>query len=218
MIKKNFLTGLAILTPIAMTFAMVQFLVNLFTTPFLDIVEAIFGKNNWLEQIFRFLADYNLTVPAHRIFILIILTATIVSTGYSVRHLTIQRALHYFDKMIHRIPGFNYIYKAIQDTVRSVLQPASANFSRAVIVPYPHSKSYAVGFVTDEPKFPDECKKVTVFIPATPNLTNGFMLLFDEKEVHYIEMSVEEAIKFIVSCGIMFPHEEKTPSTINPNL
>jgi uncharacterized membrane protein len=198
--KKYFLTGLAILLPIALTFMIVIFFVNLLTKPFLGFVDILFSH-------YSFIPHYLLLIISKILILLFLATITIL-VGAVARVFLARLVFRYLDYIFHKIPGINRIYKGIQEAVKTIFREKSTTFSSVVLVPYPHPKSYIMGLVMSEnlPKGSDEehMGLVAIFVPGAPNPTFGFMLLFKREQLIFIDMKVEDALKYIVSCGVMF--------------
>jgi len=186
-----------------LTLAIVQFLINLLTAPFLGIIQGIFGHTDWFGK---------LTDPSHAVFvskllILILLPVIIIGIGVLGRMLIINKIFDSIDSMVNRLPGINGIYRSIKEAVNALLKPAESDYSRVVLIPFAHAGSYCIGFITKEEKDLDRSsappQNITVFIPATPNPTAGFMQLTQRDQLIYLDMSVEEAVKYLLSCGII---------------
>lgn len=201
MIKNNFLTGLAILLPIAITFWVVAFLVNLLTNPFIGIVEGIF---NYFNVVF---INHKILVVFSRILILLFLFALALLAGFLARVMFINYFFRVGDVILHKIPFVNKIYKAVQDVIHTIFGSEKTSFSQVVLVPFPNSKGLSLGLVASDYMHADTSTqfldKISIFVPGTPNPTMGFILLYNRNEVIYLDMGVDDALKFLVSCGIM---------------
>lgn len=194
--RKNFLTGLAILLPVAMTFWIISFLVNLFTNPFLDITKAIFSP--YLPHHFPILLF-------SRLLILAFLAAVTILTGFLAEYFLWKKAFHLGDYILHRIPLFNRIYIAVQNVIQTFLNRDQSSFTKVALVPFPHDKAYCLGFITT-PKIPEGSDplfqdKLSLCVVGSPNPTLGFMLLYDKSKVVILDMTVEQALKYIIGCG-----------------
>jgi uncharacterized membrane protein len=206
--KKNFFTGLGIILPVVFTLLILLFLINLLTTPFLDLAQWILGE----------MPSFVRSIQAEVILSKLLILGAIVALTLFMGVLGNFFLTHYFiklgDLILHNIPLVNKIYKAIQDVVHTLFkQDENPRFSKVVLVPFPYKESKALGFVVNDdlPKNSDEEFRdlVSVFVPATPNPTMGFNLLFKKNELTYIDMGVEEALKCIVSCGVMLSERAK---------
>lgn len=207
--KKYFITGLVILLPLALTIAIVMFMVNLLTTPFVGIVRGILDYFDLLDTSFLFLSAENIQIVFSKIVILILLFFVTVGLGAFGRWFFVHYMLNLWDYILHRIPLVSSIYKTCKDVINTLFGSKTNSFKQVVLVPFPSQQSWSLGLLTIEnmsgvPK--DETDNiVAVFVPTTPNPTSGFMMMFNEKDVVYLDMKVEEALKYIVSCGVILP-------------
>ena len=115
-----------------------------------------------------------------------------------------KKILQFFNQTLKKIPILRTIYSAIGQMTES-LAPKSGNKKSVVLIEYPRKGVWAVGFATKENKGEMATKTnkrlINVFVPTTPNPTSGFLLMFPVEDVIYLDMSFEEASKFIVSAG-----------------
>lgn len=122
-----------------------------------------------------------------------------------------RRLLKYFEALVLRVPLVKSIYsgaKQILDTFRNTSQ---RTFKSVVVIQYPEPGSYGLAFVTNEFKGPTGQRMFSVFMPTTPNPTSGFLFLLDESKVQPMSISVEEAVKVIISGGVVLPPEMQFP-------
>ncbi len=201
------MTGLALLLPIALTIFIVIFLLNLLTKPFQGTIESVLHHYDLLDQPIWFFSGQDILHFSSKILALITLFCVILLIGFLARIIFLKYLLNFGDDILHRIPMVNKIYKALQEVTRTVLSPNSTTFSHVVVAPFPAPNNYSIGLVTKKelPEGSDEEKKewVSVFIPGTPNPTFGFMMMYRPDQLIYLDMTVEEAIKFVVSCGMI---------------
>ena len=119
-----------------------------------------------------------------------------------------KKILQFVNDLFKRIPILRTIYSAIGQMTES-LAPKNGDRKSVVLIEYPRKGSWAVGFATkdNEGEISKKTNKnlVNVFVPTTPNPTSGFLLMFPKEEVLYLDMSFEEASKFIVSAGTSNP-------------
>lgn len=205
--KKYFITGLIILLPLAVTIGVAMFLINLLTDPFVGIVKSIFAYYDILESGFLFLSASQLQQIASQVLVLLFLFFFTVLLGTIARWFLIHSLLRLWDYLIHRIPLVRSIYKTCQDVINTVLQGNNKSFKQVVLVPFPTSESQSVGLVTREDVKglgkDSDSSLVAVFIPTTPNPTSGFLIFFEEKDLVYLDISIEEALKYVISCGLI---------------
>jgi uncharacterized membrane protein len=208
MIKKYFLTGLAVLLPLVITFWIIALIVNLLTTPFQNFVEEVLRHYALADSSFHFFNQLMLGFFS-KLLILITLIGGTLLIGLLGRMFLTRYIIKLSDSVMHRIPILNKVYKAVQDVITSLLQESGQAFNQVVLVPFPHQKSFSIGLITSVNEHNLESKDsedemLSVFIPATPNPTVGFLLLLKKSQLVYLDMKVDEALKTIISCGIVF--------------
>lgn len=206
--KKVFLSGLALLLPIALTLLIVLFVLNFLTNPFVDYFE------NWVEH---FNVSFLSRIPEKtihavaQIIILICLFFLTVLIGALGRVFFIRYFLKLGDKVINKLPVVNKIYKTTKDIIRSLFSPEANSFQTVVLVPFPSANEYCLGLLSGAP--PRACQEksdeelATVLLPTAPHPISGYLLIFKKKDIIEIDMSIEDAIKFTVSCGIVHPEK-----------
>jgi len=214
--KKYFTTGLALLLPIALTLIILCFVINILTKPFLKFTERLLVYYNPSLE----LQDSFILIWSSKLLILVSLFVCVFLLGFLGRIFFFKSLLHCGDYLIHRIPFVNSIYKASQDLVNGVFSNNSTSFSKVVLVPFPTLKSFSVGFVTKEhldltEEGGDAEELIPVFVPGTPNPSVGFMLMFRRREIHFVDMTIEKAMKMIISCGVAMPDFIITSETEN---
>jgi len=206
--KKYFLTGLAILLPLAVTIAVVVFVLNFLTKPFTGIV------TNFLPSI-GFHTGSKAVRYAAQIIILMGVAGFTILLGSVTRWFFFRSILNYSDKLLHKIPLVNKVYKTTQDIIQTLFSADKNSFKQVVMAPFPNKDTYSLGLVSRES--PKTCEKakgselVSVFVPTTPNPTTGFLLMFKKEDLIYLEMRTEDAIKYIVSCGVIVPDSPEPP-------
>jgi len=144
----------------------------------------------------------------------ILLVAAVTLVGFAVRLAAGRQLLHWWNEALARFPLTGRIYSAMSQIVRSVVGEQTKLFRRTVLVPYPTEGMWAVGFVTnmEAPVMSrivgEPC--VNVFVPTTPNPTSGFMLVVPRSMVKETDITIEEAMKLIISAGAVSPGTEVT--------
>jgi len=205
--KKYFLTGLVILLPLALTIAVVAFVFNFLTTPFVGLVQHIFDYFGLLGKNFFFLSSHQVQVLASKLIILILLFFLTVLLGMLGRWFFFHYLLKLWDYILHRIPLVSTIYKTCQDVIKTMFGSKNKSFKQVVLVPFPSNDTYSIGLVTNEQlatfKQPGREALTSVFVPTTPNPTSGFLMLYEEKDLVYLDMKVEDAFKYVISIGMI---------------
>jgi uncharacterized membrane protein len=203
--KKYFLTGLVILLPITITVIVLVFIMDLLTGPFVAIIDRFFNHHPWYLQ-YEALIHFAL-----KIFLLFALFVFTVMLGFLARIVVFKSILSIYDYVLHRIPFIKTVYKSAQQLINTLLGSTSQSFKQVVMVKFPTSGSYCLGLISGSP--PTICetttqqKLITVFIPTTPNPTSGFLIMYHENEITYLDMKVDEAFKYIISCGVISPND-----------
>lgn len=211
--KKYFLTGLAILLPLTLTLAILGWFVNLLTKPFIGIVSALLAKFNIINTGFLFLSPEQALRVGSQLLILILLFFFTIGLGIVTHSFFVNSLLNLGDRILRRIPIVKTVYKTVQDIVRSLFGSESKSFSQVVMVAFPHPGVYVLGLVARDA--PASLSKklnsdlVSVLIPTTPNPTSGYLLLYKREDLIVVDMKPDEAIKFVVSCGVIVPTEDK---------
>jgi uncharacterized membrane protein len=204
--KKYFITGLIILLPMALTIAIVLFIFNLLTVPFAGAVKLIFQRYDLLDKGFLFLTPDQLQQGISQLLILIFLFLATVVIGAIARGFFIHYTVSLGEAILHRIPFINSIYKTSKEVIKTMFASKTKSFKQVVMVPFPSANVYTVGLITREDlPSPDLNYKalIAVFVPTTPNPTSGFLMMYRPDEITYLDMKVEEALKFVISCGVI---------------
>jgi uncharacterized membrane protein len=215
--KKHFITGLVILLPLVVTIAVVIFLVNFLTQPFIGVVSAVLTKLNIINKGFLFLTPDQLLRYGSKVIILILLFLFTVGLGMITRLFLINTLFRMGDYILHRIPIVNTVYKTTQDIIRTLFVSDKNSFKQVVMVPFPRPDVFVLGLISREsPAICSAAAKedlVSVLVPTTPNPTTGFLLMYKREDLIIIDMKPEEAIKYIVSCGVIIPESPKVSKT-----
>ena len=190
-LRNYFFTGVVVLIPIGFTLYLTKILISLSS----KLIPAEINPNTYLH----------FSIPGLEIFLTVVFI-TIVG-GLSLSFLG-KKFLQLVDDLFKRIPILRTIYSAIGQMTESFTQKKNKKKS-VVLIEYPRKGTWAVGFATKENKgeIKNKINKdlVNVFVPTTPNPTSGFLLMFPKEDVIYLDISFEEASKFIVSAGTSNP-------------
>ncbi len=207
--KKHFVTGLVILLPLAVTLAVIIFLVNFLTKPFMGLVGAYLIKLPLFQEGLFFLTGPQTMQYGSKCVILILLFVCTVFLGMIGRWFFFHSLLRFGEFLLQKIPFVNKIYKTTQEVIRTIFSSNAQSFKQVVMVPFPSKESYSLALVTREaPRMVEELTDldlISVFVPTTPNPTSGYLLMFPKKEIIFVDMKVEDAVKFVISCGVIHP-------------
>ena len=189
--RNYFIAGIVVLIPIGITIYLTLFIIKISS----KLLPKEINPNHYLP--------YDL--PGVEILISIILITFI---GWLSLSFIGKRMLGVFNNLLKRIPILRTIYSAITQMTETFTKNDKTK-KNVVLVEYPRKGSWAVGFATKENsgEISNKTKKklVNVFVPTTPNPTSGFLLMFPKEDVIYLDLTFEEASKFIVSAGTSNP-------------
>ncbi|MEI8302648.1 MAG: DUF502 domain-containing protein [Burkholderiales bacterium] len=140
----------------------------------------------------------------------VVLTVVVIFiTGLLTRNILGQGLVKVWEKLLSRIPIVRSIYSSVKQVSDTVLSPTGQAFRKAILVQYPRSGVWTIGFQTGTPahevRQAVSVEMVSVYVPTTPNPTSGFFLMFPRHETIELEMSVDEALKYVVSMGVVAP-------------
>ena len=185
-LKGTFIAGLFVVIPIGITIFILKFLFN--------FADGILGS--YLDELFSLITHHDLHVPG-----LGMITGAIVIylAGLLATNVLGTQLLKLGDDLLSRIPLVKSIYSSSKQLTK-VFREGKTSYRRAVFVEWPRPGVKAIGFVTAEVERNGE-RLVVVYVPTMPNPTSGFALFFREQDVYDSGMSVEEAVKFVVSGG-----------------
>lgn len=204
--KKYFITGLVILLPVALTLAIVSFIFNLLTEPFVGIVKAIFTHFGIFTSGFLFLTPDQIQKYSGQLIVLVLLFFFTAGLGFLARWFFFHYLIRFWEYIVKRIPFISNIYIACQDVIQTLFTTSANSFKQVVMVPFPSSTTLSIGLVTKDnlpPLGNNKCMLVAVFVPTTPNPTSGFLMMFKQEDLIYLDMKVEDAMKYIISCGMI---------------
>ncbi len=191
-LRRYLFAGIVALTPLLVTIALINWLVELSDHTIL-----------LLPPEYRPEMLLGLDIPGLGIIMAVLF---IVIVGMLTTHFVGQHLMRLVDRVMGRIPLVRSIYRAIRQLLEATLSDNSSAFQKVVMVPFPDKSSMVVGFVTGESTVPisdvDE-KRVSVFVPSTPLPTTGWLLFVASSEVVYLDMSVEEGMKLVLSGGAL---------------
>jgi uncharacterized membrane protein len=194
-LKKYFITGLLIWVPLAITAWVLSLIVRSMDQSLLLLPQAIHPEH--------LLGMYIPGLGA-------LLTLLVVFlTGLVTTNIVGQKLVRFWEGVLARIPVVKSIYYSVKQVSDTLFSGSGVAFRKVLLVRYPHPEAWAVAFQTGHPArdvadmLPDE--HVGVFIPTTPSPVNGFFFFVKRKDVIELDMNVDEALKYIVSMGVVAP-------------
>tara|TARA_B100000575_G_C23042908_1_gene600293 strand:- start:502 stop:1110 length:609 start_codon:yes stop_codon:yes gene_type:complete len=193
-IKNYFLTGVLITAPVFLTFWIVFTLVNIIDRLITPLIPYYINPNFYLPR----------EIPGLG---LIILSIFLIFIGFVTANFFGSLLLKKTDNLIQKIPLIKVFYKTFKQIIETVFKTNSSAFRDVVMLEYPRKGLWVLGFTTGEAqgaiKKNTKKKLINVFVPTTPNPTSGFLLLVPFKDLKYLNVKVDDAVKTIVSAGII---------------
>lgn len=193
MLKKYFFTGLLILVPLAITLWVLNLIVSTMDQTLLLLPASI-----------RSQAPFN--IPGMGV---ILTLAIVLVVGILGRNFIGRRLLLWWEALLARIPIVSAIYSSVKQVSDTLFSPSGKAFRKAVLVEFPRQGIWTVGFVVGSPgaslqrTLPGE--HASVYVPTAPNPTSGYILIVPVGQVVDLDISVDEALKFVVSMGVVAP-------------
>jgi uncharacterized membrane protein len=194
-LKKYFITGLLIWIPLAITIWVLKLVVDVLDQSLLLLPDRLHTEN-WL----------GIHVPglgAILTLVVILLTGIFATNFFGAQ---LVRAWH---QVLNRIPVVNSIYSSVKQISDTLFSSSGQAFRKALLVQWPHPGMWTIGFLTGTPggdvtrHIPADC--ISVYVPTTPNPTGGYFVIVPRKDAVELDMTVDEALKYIISMGVVPP-------------
>ena len=194
-LRRYFVAGLLVWIPLGITLWVLKILVGLMDETLL-----------LLPQTYRSEALFGFHVPGLGI---ILTLAILLTTGALAANFFGRKFLAFGDNLLSRIPIVRSIYGGVKQISDTLFSPEGKAFRRAVLVRYPHAGAWTVAIVTGSPEHEVAGilgrEQISVFVPTTPNITAGFFLIVPRSETIELDMTVDAALKYIISMGVAEP-------------
>jgi len=194
-LRSYLLAGLVVWLPILITIVVLRFIIDL-----LDNTLALIPKAYQPEQ----LIGFNIPGLGVILSLIILLVTGIIATNFFG-----QRLVSWGESILSKIPLVRSIYNAVKQVMNAILSTNSEAFRKVILIEYPRKGSWSVGFQTgvgnNEINSKTNEEMISVFIPTTPNPTSGFLMMIPKSEAIELDMSIDAALKFIISLGVMQP-------------
>lgn len=205
-VKNYLIAGLLVWIPIAVTIGLLQVVVNLLSGLGTFSLSFFFKES----EITKFFATQSIFIKGLLAFLVASLAITVITfTGFLAANFLGRWFVKTYEFILDRIPLVNVIYSATKQVLQTLFSANASAFRQVVMVPFPHPGAYAVGFVTGDAagEMQEKTDKfmLMVFIPTTPNPTSGFLVAVPKEDVIPLKMSPEEAVRVIVSLGMISP-------------
>ena len=199
-IRSWFFTGMLVITPLLLTIYVVWTFITFVDNLIVPIVPKNYQPSNFIP----------FALPGLGLIIVFVVTTFI---GSLAKGLFGRTLIKLWENILNRMPVVRSVYNAIKQILETIMASQSDAFRQAVLVEYPRKNIWAIGFVTGSAKGEVgkiiKNKLINVFMPTTPNPTSGFLLFFPEEDLIYLKMSVEDALKLVVSGGMVVPSKKQ---------
>ncbi|TVT57202.1 MAG: DUF502 domain-containing protein [Azoarcus sp. PHD] len=199
--KKYFITGLLIWIPLTITFMVLAWIINT-----LDQILLWLPTGSQPRDVLGF------NIPGIGVLASLLI---VFFTGLVAANVLGQKVVQLWEGILARIPVVKSIYYSVKQVSDTLFSSSGQAFRKALLVQYPRQGSWTIAFLTGKPGG-DAAKHlegdfVSVYVPTTPNPTSGFFLMMPKEDVIELEMSVDEALKYIISMGVVSPPTRKPP-------
>ena len=193
--KKYIITGLLIWIPLVITLWVLKLIVGSLDQVLL-LLPPEFLTENWL----------GLHVPGMGVVMTLVI---VLLTGLFATNLLGARLVHLWHDILHRIPVVNSIYSSVKQISDTLFSSSGQAFRKALLVQWPHQGMWTIAFLTGRPGSDVashlEGEHLSVYVPTTPNPTGGYFVIVARKDVIELDMSVDAALKYIISMGVVPP-------------
>ena len=198
MFRKYFVTGLLLWVPVAVTVWLISLIIST-----LDLTLSL------LPRAWRPHSLVGHDIPGLGV---VLTVGVIFVTGLLTANFVGSKLVELAERILARIPIVRGIYSSVKQVSDTILSPSGNAFRKALLIQYPRPGSWAVAFLTGTPGAdlvgkaqPDGAEMVSVFLPTTPNPTSGFFMMMRRDECIELDMSVDAALKYVVSMGVVAP-------------
>jgi len=200
-LRNNFLTGLVVIAPIGMT---------------LWLIWTITGHiDSWVLPFIpeRFTLKPYIGIDLRGVGVIIFLVFAVI-VGWMAKGIFGKSLLHWGEDIVGRMPIVRSIYNALKQLAETVFSQADTSFEKVCLIEYPRKGIWAVAFISTTAKgevsgkIGSDSQLVSVFLPTTPNPTSGFLLFLPEDDIIELDMTVGDAMKLVISAGLVYPPEQ----------
>jgi len=216
--RNNFLAGLVVVVPIAITMWLIWTFVgwiDSWVMPFVPgyyhpdvLIDRWFGSSPWFISVF---GEEDMHVDVRGVGVVFFLLFTSIA-GWIAKGVIGRSLLAWGERIVDRMPVVRSLYSGVKQIAETVFAQQESKFDQACLVEYPRKGIWAIAFISTTAKgeidtsIPVEEPVVSVFLPTTPNPTSGFLLFVPQHSVIMLDMSVEDAAKLVISAGLVYPN------------
>ncbi len=207
-LRAYFVAGVLVVAPVGLTVWIAWKFLTFVDARVTPMIPQAYNPNTYLDAV----TPFNVNIPGVGLIVLIV---ALIFVGLLMRIFVGRYFMHAAERILRRMPVVRTVYGGLKQIFETVLAHKSDAFRQVVMLEYPRRGMWALGFVTGategEVQHITADEVVNVFLPTTPNPTSGFLLFLPRRELVYLEMTVEEAAKMIISGGIVVPPDPRPP-------
>ncbi len=212
--RSNFLTGLVIIAPIALTAWLIWSVVGWIDARVWSIVPDGYQPDRYIQTLFDIQLSEQYDIRGFGLIVFLVFTFFVgwLGKGFLGRSL-----LRWAEGLVHRMPVVRTIYSGVKQIAETVFNQKKNSFDKACLIEYSRKGIWVIGFIATTARgevadhAPEDDDLVSVFVPTTPNPTSGFLLFVPASDIKELHMTVENAAKLVISAGLVYP-EDKVPS------
>lgn len=199
LLKKYLITGLLVWLPIVVTAWVVTYIIGA-SDKLINLIPDQWRLENYL----------GFKIPGQG-FVLAVIVLFV--TGVLAANVLGRKFLEGWDSLLGRIPVVKSIYSSVKKVSESLLSDNARSFKTPVLVPFPQPNIWTIAFVSGEVPYavsdvlPEKTGYVSVYVPTTPNPTGGYYIIVRQSDIHELDMTVDEALKYVISLGMVMPDE-----------
>lgn len=207
-IRAAFFTGLVVVLPVGLTIYVVWGVIGWIDGWILPLIPAAYQPEALMHRYFGPEANF----PVRGVGVLVFLVVT-AAVGWVARGIIGRSIIRRAETLVDRLPIVRSVYSGVKQVTETFFTKAEKNFDRTCLVRFPHPGAWAVGLVASAPqgevaaKLPADDDVIAVFIPLTP-MTSGMLIYVPARDVILLDMKADEAIKLVVSAGLVYPAEK----------
>ena len=197
-LRNNFLTGIVVIAPIGITLYLTWTIVTYIDAQIVPLLPDRWNPEKYLE----------FTLPGLGLLVFILFA---IAVGSVAKNFFGRELIRIGERWVDRMPVVRSLYNALKQIAETIFTQSKNSFEKACIVEYPRKGIWAIAFVSTDTRgeIPSKAQNgdemVSVFLPTTPNPTSGFLLFVPRKDVIFLDMTVEEAAKLVISAGLVHP-------------
>ena len=209
--RSNFLTGLVIIAPIALTAWLIWSVVGWVDARVWSIVPDGYQPDRYIQTLFNIQISEQYDIRGFGLIVFLVFTFFVgwLGKGFLGRSL-----LRWAEGLVQRMPVVRTIYSGVKQIAETVFNQKNNSFDKACLIQYPRKGIWVIGFIASAVRgeltshAPEGDTLVSVFVPTTPNPTSGFLLFVPALDIKELNMSVEDAAKLVISAGLVYPNDK----------